>query len=66
MKDNRTTGTLALENVAHGYNDLPVLQEMNITVSPGEFVVLVGPSGCGKTTLLNILSGFLTDRKSVV
>ena len=66
MKDNRTTGTLALENVAHGYNDLPVLQEMNITVSPGEFVVLVGPSGCGKTTLLNILSGFLTPRSGVV
>jgi NitT/TauT family transport system ATP-binding protein len=66
MKDSRTTGRLVLEKVAHGYNDLRVLQEMNITVSPGEFVVLVGPSGCGKTTLLNILSGFLTPRSGVV
>jgi len=60
MKDSRTTGRLLLEKVAHGYNGLQVVQEVNIAVEPGELVVLVGPSGCGKTTLLNLLSGFLT------
>jgi NitT/TauT family transport system ATP-binding protein len=49
-----------LEKVAHGYNGLQVVQEVNLAVEPGELVVLVGPSGCGKTTLLNLLSGFLT------
>jgi NitT/TauT family transport system ATP-binding protein len=66
MKDDRTSGTLVLEKVTHGYNDVSVLQEINLTVDPGEFVVLVGPSGCGKTTLLNILSGFLTPRSGTV
>jgi NitT/TauT family transport system ATP-binding protein len=33
------------------------LQDIHLTVKPGEFVVLVGPSGCGKSTLLNIAAG---------
>ena len=34
-----------------------VLKKIDITVSPGEFLILVGPSGCGKSTLLNIIAG---------
>ena len=30
----------------------PVIQNLSLTVEPGEFLVLCGPSGCGKTTLL--------------
>ncbi|MEX2235913.1 MAG: ABC transporter ATP-binding protein [Dehalococcoidia bacterium] len=33
------------------------LQDIDLHVAPGEFVVIVGPSGCGKTTLLNIVAG---------
>ena len=39
-------------------DQLAVLNDIDLTVAPGEFVSLVGPSGCGKTTLLNII-GFL-------
>jgi NitT/TauT family transport system ATP-binding protein len=39
------------------------LQDIALTVSPGEFVCLVGASGCGKTTLLNLIAGL--DRPSV-
>jgi NitT/TauT family transport system ATP-binding protein len=35
----------------------PVLQGMDLTVVPGEFVCLVGASGCGKSTLLNLIAG---------
>ena len=38
---------------------VPVLEEINLSVSDGEFVCIVGPSGCGKSTLLNIVGGFL-------
>ncbi|CAN5919235.1 ABC transporter ATP-binding protein [soil metagenome] len=58
MKDN-TSSPLILDNVSHSYGELAVLQNLDIKVERGEFVVLVGPSGCGKTTLLNLLSGHL-------
>jgi len=66
MKDNQLTTMLSLENVSHGYGELPVLKNLNLTVKPGEFVVLVGPSGCGKTTLLNLLSGYLKPQSGSV
>ena len=37
--------------------DTRALQDINIQVSPGEFVCLLGPSGCGKSTLLNLIAG---------
>jgi NitT/TauT family transport system ATP-binding protein len=37
----------------------PVLEDINLDVSDGEFICLVGPSGCGKSTLLNLMGGFL-------
>lgn len=40
-----------------------VLQDINLSIKDGEFMVLVGPSGCGKSTLLRLISGLetLTD-----
>jgi NitT/TauT family transport system ATP-binding protein len=35
------------------------LQDINLTLSQGEFVCLLGPSGCGKSTLLNAVAGFI-------
>ena len=38
-------------------NGTRALEDVNITITDGEFVVLVGPSGCGKTTLLRMVAG---------
>ena len=48
---------IAVQNLTFTYpqRERPVLQEINLTVRTGEFVVLCGPSGCGKTTLLRQL-----------
>ena len=38
-------------------NDKPSVDDLNLTIEPGEFLVLVGPSGCGKSTTLRMLAG---------
>jgi ABC-type Fe3+/spermidine/putrescine transport system ATPase subunit len=54
-------GTPALEarSLAVRYGDVPVLEDVDLVVSPGETMVLLGPSGSGKTTLLYAVAGFL-------
>jgi NitT/TauT family transport system ATP-binding protein len=44
----------------------PVLQDISLKVSDGEFVCLVGPSGCGKSTLLNAIGGLLAPTAGTV
>ena len=43
-------------NVYKSYKNKPVLQNINLTVNSGEFMVLIGASGCGKTTLLKMIN----------
>jgi NitT/TauT family transport system ATP-binding protein len=51
-----------LERVTHAFetNRPPVLEQVNLTVAPGEFVCLLGASGCGKSTLLSLVAGLET------
>jgi multiple sugar transport system ATP-binding protein len=41
------------------FGSLKVLQDLDLDVEKGEFIVLLGPSGCGKSTLLNAIAGLL-------
>jgi multiple sugar transport system ATP-binding protein len=51
-------GAIEITNVGKVYpNGTRALEDVNITIDDGEFVVLVGPSGCGKTTLLRMVAG---------
>jgi len=53
---------LTIENVSKVYptskQPYVVLNNVNLTLTEGEFICLIGHSGCGKTTLLNMVSGF--------
>ena len=42
------------------FGTVRVLRDINLSISDGEFLVLVGPSGCGKSTLLRLLAGLET------
>ncbi len=46
-----------IKNLSFTYPDtkIPALNEINLTVNSGDFVLLIGESGCGKTTLLRML-----------
>lgn len=61
-------GKLELRDIYFSYSDVtkPVLQNICITIEPGESVALVGPSGCGKTTLMKVMLGLLQPSQGEV
>ncbi|MEY4507794.1 MAG: hypothetical protein RL297_2372, partial [Pseudomonadota bacterium] len=48
---------LEINNVVKRFGDVTVVQQMNLSVQEGEFVVLLGESGCGKSTTLRMIAG---------
>jgi multiple sugar transport system ATP-binding protein len=48
---------LKIKNVNKNFGMISVLNDINIDIESGDFLVLVGPSGCGKSTLLNCIAG---------
>ena len=54
--------TIELKNVSRGFGEEwareEVIENFDLTVSPGSLTVIVGPSGCGKSTLVNLVAGF--------
>jgi len=48
---------ITFEHVTKQFDDTTAVDDLNIVVTDGEFLVLVGPSGCGKTTALRMLAG---------
>ena len=52
-------GSVELENVCFSYNPgQKLIEDINLSVTPGSRVAIVGPTGCGKTTVINLLMRF--------
>lgn len=48
---------LKLRNMKKSYDNVTILNDINLEIKKGEIVSILGPSGCGKTTLLNMILG---------
>jgi branched-chain amino acid transport system ATP-binding protein len=55
-----------VENLWSGYNGVPVLRDVSMTVGDGDIVGLLGPNGAGKSTTLRTLSGLIRPLKGNV
>ncbi len=58
QKLNVTDGKIEIKNLSFKYRRKWVLNDLNLTINPGERVGIVGPSGAGKTTLVNLMMRF--------
>lgn len=57
---------LKVKNLNASYKDLQVLWDVSFEVNKGELVVLLGANGAGKTTILNTISGIITNKTGVI
>jgi len=57
----RPNTLMRLENVAAGYNDVRIIDGVDLTITPGDRIGLLGPNGAGKSTLIKLLAGSSLD-----
>lgn len=57
---------IQLQGVAVGFNGQAVLDDVQLSVRPGEIVTLIGPNGAGKTTLVRVVLGLLQPDRGKV
>ena len=59
VKLTNIKGSVELDNVSFSYvPDRKLIEDLSLTVKPGQRVAIVGPTGCGKTTIINLLMRF--------
>ncbi|MCD8069225.1 MAG: ABC transporter ATP-binding protein/permease [Lachnospiraceae bacterium] len=61
------SGKVDIQQVDFSYTpDVPLIENLNLKVQPGQRVALVGPTGCGKTTIINLLMRFYDVNKGKI
>jgi ATP-binding cassette subfamily B protein len=59
IRIDRAKGEVVFNDVSFRYvKDQPLIENFNLTVTPGQTVAIVGPTGAGKTTLVNLIMRF--------
>lgn len=66
MPNAQSATVLTAHQLALGYGQTAIVQNLNLTIPAGEITALVGPNGCGKSTLLRGLARLLKPRQGQV
>ena len=64
----KLSGGIELNNVTFRYTEdmPPVLDDLSLKITPGQYVAIVGRTGCGKSTLIRVMLGFEAPQKGTV
>ncbi len=57
---------VSIDSVTMAFGAYVAVQDVNLSVSDGEFLAIVGPTGCGKSTILNAIAGLLKPASGTV
>jgi branched-chain amino acid transport system ATP-binding protein len=57
---------LQVKNVSKHFGSLVAVNDISMTVEPGELRAIIGPNGAGKTTFFNLITGFFTPTKGSI
>jgi sulfonate transport system ATP-binding protein len=66
MNENISGYGIEIKNLKKSFGTLNVLDDINLTIEPGEFIAIVGHSGCGKSTLLRMIAGLDTPTQGSI
>jgi len=58
-----TAPLISLDKVAVGYNDVALIENVKLSLAPGDRIGLLGPNGAGKSTLIKLIAGVLPQLK---
>lgn len=59
-------GKIDFEKINFSYGEQPFIQNLNLSIQPGQKIAIVGPTGCGKTTLINLLMRFYLPQSGTI
>jgi ABC-type multidrug transport system fused ATPase/permease subunit len=62
----RIRGRIDFSHVNFGYDGIPILKDVNLTIQPGEVIAFVGPSGAGKSTMVQLVPRFYDVKSGAV